>query len=170
MGKFSQIYLFNRETLDSVKMDKYNVGTKTVDSWYVARHMITMVFFCEHLLYLLMRGWFLFFVFPQFISPDNEHGGKHHPCTDYLQRSRCIGEEQGLKDEGRDDVGGAVHQVDGVRLLELVRADGQGLLEEGGHHEQEDLVAFQATGGETALSHDKHDGQAEMRNVNFLHT
>ena len=97
-------------------------------------------------------------MFPQLASSNNEDGGKHHPCADYLQESRCIGEEQGLEDKRADNVGGTVHQVDRVRLLELIRADGEGLLEEGSDHEQEDLVALQATGGEAGVSHGKEEG------------
>ena len=63
-----------------------------------------------------------------------------------------------MEHECADNVGGAVDQVDRVGLLELVGADGEGLLEEGGDHEQEDLVALQAAGGEAGVSHGKEEG------------
>ena len=97
-------------------------------------------------------------MFPQFTPPYNEDRGKHHSRPDNLQRPRRFQEEQRLEQECADNVGGAVDQGDGVRLLELVRADGEGLLEEGSDHEQEDLVALQATGGEAGVSHGKEEG------------
>ena len=106
-----------------------------------------------------MFGQFLFFVFPQFVPPNNENGDKNHPCTNYLQGSGCIRKEQGLEHKCADNVGGAVDQVDRVGLLELVGADGEGLLEEGRDHEQEDLVALQAAGGEAGVSHGKEEGK-----------
>ena len=100
-------------------------------------------------------------MFPQFTPPYNEDRGKHHPCSDYLQESRCIGEEQGLEDKRADNVGGTVHQVDRVRLLELVRADGEGLLEESCDAEADDLVALQATGGKASVAHGKEDREVD---------
>ena len=100
-------------------------------------------------------------MFPQFTSKYTKDRGKHYPCPDYLQGSRCFEEEQGLEYKCADDVGGAVDQVDRVSLLELVRADGQGLLCEGCDHEQENLVAFQSTGGEAPVPHGKEEGDVD---------
>ena len=100
-------------------------------------------------------------MFPQFTPPYNEDRGKHHSRPDNLQRPRRFQEEQRLKQECADNVGGAVDQGDGVRLLELVRADGEGLLEESCDAEADDLVALQATGGKASVAHGKEDREVD---------
>ena len=100
-------------------------------------------------------------MFPQFTSKYTEDRCKHHPRPDNLQGSRCFEEEQSLEDEGADDVGGAVDQVDRVRLLKLVGADGQGLLCKGRDHEEENLVALRTTGGQAAATHGKEEGEVD---------
>ena len=68
-----------------------------------------------------------FLMFPNFRPTDEEHRGADNHSADHLQRAGGVEEEDGLEDEGGDDVGRVVHQAHHVRLLHLEGEDAEHL-------------------------------------------
>ena len=66
-------------------------------------------------------------MFPNFRSTNEENRGADNHSADHLQRAGGVEEEDGLEDEGGDDVGRVVHQTHHVRLLHLEGEDAEHL-------------------------------------------